>query len=262
MSSEMCILALLGASGLVGIVSNNAIVTATLFVGGFLMWACFTLPECLKPSQPSKPAPEADASKAAAAAAKSDDAAAAAAALPLPAPDAVMSLIKRRRSVFPRDYSGEEVPREQVEMLLEAANWAPTHGMTEPWRFVVLRGASKTAMEDLTLELCRTRLAPEQAAKTLEKLEKKRGSTWGKVSCYIAICCKRQAKPGKMMPEWEEMAAVSCAVQNMYLMSTSLGLGGYWSSWQEVARESPEMKELLGLSPEDRVMGFFTLGRV
>ncbi len=33
------------------------------------------------------------------------------------------------------------------------------------------------------------------------------------ISCYVAVCCKRRAKPEKLMPEWEEMAAVSCAVQ-------------------------------------------------
>ncbi len=30
------------------------------------------------------------------------------------------------------------VSQEEVTQLLEAANWAPTHGKTEPWRFAVL----------------------------------------------------------------------------------------------------------------------------
>ena len=30
--------------------------------------------------------------------------------------------------------------------MLEAANWAPTHGRTEPWRFVVL---SEDALQDM-----------------------------------------------------------------------------------------------------------------
>lgn len=41
----------------------------------------------------------------------------------------------------------------QVEMLLEAANWAPTHNLTQPWRFVVLEGCSKAQFERLTIEL-------------------------------------------------------------------------------------------------------------
>ena len=34
----------------------------------------------------------------------------------------------------------DDVPREVVELMLQAANTAPTHGITEPWRFVVLQG--------------------------------------------------------------------------------------------------------------------------
>lgn len=35
-----------------------------------------------------------------------------------------------------------------------------------------------------------------------------------------------QANPDKLQPEWEELAATSCAVQNMQLMSHALGVGG------------------------------------
>ncbi|MEZ4684662.1 MAG: nitroreductase family protein [Bacteroidia bacterium] len=44
----------------------------------------------------------------------------------------VNRLIQDRRSLFPRDFSGEEVDRKDVEQILENANWAPTHGRTEP----------------------------------------------------------------------------------------------------------------------------------
>ncbi len=36
--------------------------------------------------------------------------------------------------------------RETIEQLLEAANWAPTHGKTEPWRWVVL---SEAGLQDM-----------------------------------------------------------------------------------------------------------------
>ncbi|KAG2433262.1 hypothetical protein HXX76_008330 [Chlamydomonas incerta] len=260
MRSELAVLLLLAVSGAAGLVTSNVAITATMFVGGFTTWLFLTLPDYLRalkagggsgaPGEHKQQAAQQEA-----VGKKSADAAG------LPAPESVLALMRKRRSIFPKDYNGQQVPHDQIRMLIEAANWAPTHGQTEPWRFVVLEGASKKEMEELTMELCRTRLPADKAQKTLEKLEKKRDSTWIKVSCYIAICCKRQAKPDKLMPEWEEMAATSAAVQNMWLMSTSLGLAAYWTSWQEVAREAPEMKALLGLAPEDRVLGFFTLGR-
>jgi nitroreductase len=39
--------------------------------------------------------------------------------------------------------------------------------------------------------------------------------------------------PSPQLPEWEEVSAVACAVQNMWLAGTAAGVHGYWSSWQE-----------------------------
>ena len=39
-----------------------------------------------------------------------------------------------------------------------------------------------------------------------------------------------QRDPGERIPEWEELASVACAVQNMWLSATSYGIGAYWSS--------------------------------
>ena len=60
----------------------------------------------------------------------------------IPSKESVLTLIKSRRSIMPKDYSGEEVSQEEIERLLEAANWAPTHHRSEPWRYVVVSGAS------------------------------------------------------------------------------------------------------------------------
>lgn len=40
--------------------------------------------------------------------------------------------------------------RSVLEQMLEAANWAPTHGRTEPWRFVVLGADALQEMISLT----------------------------------------------------------------------------------------------------------------
>ena len=43
-----------------------------------------------------------------------------------------------RRSVFCKDLApGHRIAPATLSMLLEAASWAPSHGRTEPWRFVV-----------------------------------------------------------------------------------------------------------------------------
>lgn len=47
-----------------------------------------------------------------------------------------------------------------MEQLLEAANWAPTHGRTEPWKFVVLGRAKQEELLDLTIKVCRREFLP------------------------------------------------------------------------------------------------------
>src|SRR5687768_2115762 len=58
------------------------------------------------------------------------------------------ALIKERRSVFPQDYTGEPVDQVIVKKILEAAMWAPSHKMTQPWRFVVFSGAGLKSLAE------------------------------------------------------------------------------------------------------------------
>ena len=50
------------------------------------------------------------------------------------------TIIANRRSIYPIQFSGKGLTDSQLHELFEAANWAPTHGYTEPWRFVVYKG--------------------------------------------------------------------------------------------------------------------------
>ena len=43
-------------------------------------------------------------------------------------------------------------------MMLEAANWAPNHGKTEPWRFVVMGKESTQEMVDLSAKVAEFRM--------------------------------------------------------------------------------------------------------
>ena len=58
------------------------------------------------------------------------------------------------------------------------------------------------------------------------------------------------------MPEWEEIAAVACAIQNLWIALDQYELGGYWSS--------PKLREFLGehvtLESNETCLGFFYLG--
>jgi nitroreductase len=189
---------------------------------------------------------------------------------PLPTVEQTLALLRQRRSIFPKDYNGKghAVTDDEVRLLLEAANWAPTHKRTEPWRFVVFKGqAAIKQVLDATVEGNRAATTEERGGETFEKwhadfLDNGIKKKWSKCDVLVSLSMLREAVPSKRLPEWEEIAATACAVQNMHLMATSIGLAGYWSSWNIAGRDSDAMAECLGISKEagDRCLGFFCIG--
>ncbi len=64
----------------------------------------------------------------------------------------------------------------------------------------------------------------------------------------------------KRIPEIEDIEAVACAVQNIYLSVAAYGLGGYWTSGGITYLE--EATYLFGLGGENKFLGFFYIGPV
>ena len=164
-------------------------------------------------------------------------------------------LIKNRRSVYPNQFEpGKQIPAAIVRQILENATWAPNHAQTEPWHFTVFTGEGLKKLASFQSDLYKT----EAGAKYKESKYLKLQQQPMLASHIIAIGMKRS--PEKKVPEVEEIAAVACAVQNIYLSVTAYGLGGYWTTGGVTYFE--KAKSFLGLGNEDRLMGFFYLGYV
>jgi nitroreductase len=169
----------------------------------------------------------------------------------IPSPEEVRALLRGRSAIFPPLYTSEPISREIIEDLLENANWAPTHKKTEPWRFKVIRGAARQRLADF-LQATYQAVTPAEAFS--EKKFEKLGQNPVKSDTVIAICMQRD--PAASLPEWEELAAVAMAVQNLWLTATAYGLGGYWSSPQLM----DHAQEFLDLQEGERCYGLFYLG--
>ena len=52
----------------------------------------------------------------------------------------LQEIVINRRSSKPAALNGKKIDDQQIRQLLELANWAPSHGLTEPWRFIVYSG--------------------------------------------------------------------------------------------------------------------------
>ncbi|MCH2082283.1 MAG: nitroreductase [Saprospiraceae bacterium] len=160
-------------------------------------------------------------------------------------------LIKSRRSIFPQTYTDQPIAQDIIEQILENANWAPNHKKTEPWRFKVFRGAALERLSDYLGEWYMANTAEEKfSEKKLEKTKKKPMQS----ACVIAICMQRD--PKESLPEWEEIAAVACAVQNMWLSCTAYNIGCYWSSPRSII----EAKDFLELGEGEQCFGLFYMG--
>lgn len=165
----------------------------------------------------------------------------------------ITEVIKDRRTIYPEFYSDRKVHKEQIELLLNNAIWAPTHGMTQPWRFQVFMEEGKNKLGEFMRELYLKKVPKEQQKEIKLNRNTERPK---KASAVIAICMERQKE--ERIPEIEEIEAVACAVQNMYLTCSAYGLGGFWST-PKIAY-SDEMKEFLGLGEKDKCLGLFYVG--
>ncbi|GAA3524258.1 hypothetical protein GCM10022393_43530 [Aquimarina addita] len=163
----------------------------------------------------------------------------------------INTLIKKRRSVFPAQYNDVPVARELINQLLENANWAPTHRLTEPWRFKVIQGDTKDRLGTFLADTY-TDITTDDSFSPFK--HKKIKNNCDAASAVIAICMQRDLK--NRLPEWEEIAAVSMAVQNMWLSCTAMDIGCYWSSPVLIKY----MDDFLELEEGERCLGFFYLG--
>jgi nitroreductase len=164
------------------------------------------------------------------------------------------SLIKNRRSIFPPDYTGENIDDLIVKKILETAVWAPTHKLTQPWRFVVFTGGGLKILAEAQADLYKKLTTADN---TYKEDRYQNLLTKPLLSSHIvAVCMKRDER--KAVREVEEIGAVFCAIQNIYLAATAYGVGGYLSTGGITYFE--ESKKLFNLEKDDRLIGFFHMG--
>jgi len=166
----------------------------------------------------------------------------------------ISRLIRNRRSIFPAQYSGEVIKKEIIEEILENANWAPTHKLTEPWRFTVFSGNGLKKLGDFMSELYK-KVSTKNGIYEEKKFDTLKNKPL-KASHVMAIGMKRDEQ--NRLPEIEEVEAVACAVQNMQLTATAHGVGCYWGSGGITYLD--EAKPFFNLGERDKLLGFMFFG--
>jgi len=112
-----------------------------------------------------------------------------------------------------------------------------------------MQGASLERLGDFLGEWYKEHTAPENFKQIKYNKTKKKPR---QSACVIAICMK----PDPILPEWEEIAATACAVQNMWLSCSERNIGCYWSSPKSIH----DFGEFYPLETGERCLGFFYMG--
>jgi len=160
-------------------------------------------------------------------------------------------IIQSRKSVFPVNYIEKEIERDVIEQIMSNANRAPTHRFTEPWRFRIIKGNKRVEFGDFLAQQYVEMNNPEDQKKG--KTEKIKLKTQ-QADTIITICMQRD--PNESVPEWEEIASVAMAVQNMYLSCEAYGIGCYWSTPKMINR----MDQFHAMEKGERCIGIFYMG--
>ena len=155
-------------------------------------------------------------------------------------------VIRNRKSIYPKDYATGEIPDDIINEVLLNANHAPTHRMTQPWFFKVYKNESKQKLIDIVRKIDESKLSKIKLNKFIQKVNDS--------NAIISIFLNRDLK--ERLPEWEEIAAVSMSVQNMWLTCYANNIGSYWSTPSFLK----EYGDLIDIAENETSLGFFFMG--
>lgn len=164
----------------------------------------------------------------------------------------ITKVIRERKTTYAYDFSENKIGKELIEAIVSNALWAPTHKLTQPWHFVVLEGKHHEDLGNYMAEYYRELYDEEQFSN--ERYEETK--IYAKNATLIALIFQ----PSKRveLPEWEEIAAISMAIQNMWLSCTTFNIGSYW----DTAEATMNYGKQIPLKEGEKFLGIFFMGNL
>lgn len=162
-----------------------------------------------------------------------------------------LAAIASRCSV--RTFRPDEPAPEVVARLLDAAARAPNHKLTEPWRFVVVRGEARRRYADIRREQRARKLDPSDPT-AAGKIEK----TWREHLETPLFVFVLQRLVDDAVRREEDYASMMMAIQNLMVAAVALGLGTYLRTGGIM--EEPAVRDLVRADRDERIVGIVSLG--
>ena len=160
-------------------------------------------------------------------------------------------MIALRRSVSKRSLSAPGPSPEELNDLLTVAARVPDHRRLAPWRFLVFEGPARDAFNARAVEIQKQE-DPDASTTMLSDT----ASYFTRAPVVIAVISSPD--PTHKTPVWEQELSCGALCQNLMLAANASGWAGCWLT--EWIAFSPGIKDLLGLTRDERVAGFVYLG--
>ncbi|MEC6822572.1 NAD(P)H nitroreductase [Photobacterium sp. NCIMB 13483] len=160
-----------------------------------------------------------------------------------------LSLLLNRRSL-PKLV--EPAPAGDVlENIFRAGLRAPDHGGLTPWRFIVSQGEGLTTLANILVAAAK---ADHLDDFVIEKASK------APFRAPMVITVVSKVTSGHKVPVIEQHLSAGCAAQAMQMAAVAQGYSGFWrtGSWAY----HPVVREALGVTGEDMIVGFLYLGSI
>lgn len=146
----------------------------------------------------------------------------------------------------------EPAPSEaEIRTMLTVASRVPDHGRLAPWRFILYRGAARHRVGDMLAARAEEREGPLTEGRRAQELAR-----FSRAPLVIGVVCVPRDNP--KIPQWEMLLSGGAAAMNLVLAANALGYRTNWiTNWYS---DDEEGRRILGLSPEERVVGFIHIG--
>ena len=163
-----------------------------------------------------------------------------------------------RRDV--RRFRRDPLPPGMLERLIGIAGLAPSVGLSQPWRFVVVDDRCRRAAVRADFEICNADALASYAGERAARYAALKLAGLEEAPCQFAVFADRATAVGhglgrRTMPEMAEYSAVS-AVAMMWLAARAEGIGMGWVSILDPVR----LNALLDVPTDWRFIGYFCLG--
>lgn len=140
---------------------------------------------------------------------------------------------------------------EEIRTMLTIASRVPDHGRLAPWRFILYRGAARDRIGEMLAARAEEREGPLTDGRRQQELAR-----FSRAPLVIGIVSVPRENP--KIPQWEMFLSGGAAAMNLVIAANAFGYGTNWiTNWYS---DDEEGRRILGLAPQERVVGFVHIG--